>query len=160
MKVVSINYSNIVCGIYPVSIKTCVNYIAMLLSDCPVYCVLTTPSTVPRIWTEHIPVFASVCTSPKYVYWVCYFSFARISFSGRDMRFFYSPESQDRLWVSSLHRAFRKITSTINQQMHVYNFHLKHLKPLRPVSIFSDHHQGVSSFLAKVITYSRFSSFL
>jgi len=43
--------------------------------------------------------------------------------------------------------------------MHLYNFHLKHLKPLRHFSIFSDHHQGVSSFLAKVITYSRFSSF-
>ena len=26
-----------------------------------------------------------------------------------------------------MHRAFRKITSTINQQMHLYNFHLKHL---------------------------------
>ena len=36
----------------------------------------------------------------------------------------------------------------------------KHLKPLRHVLIFSDHHQGVSSFLAKVIIYSRFSSFL
>jgi len=36
---------------------------------------------------------------------------------------------------------------------------LKHLKPLRLVSIFSDHRQRVSSFLAKVITYSRFSSF-
>jgi len=53
-----------------------------------------------------------------------------------------------------------KVTSNINQQMHLYNFHLKHFKPLRHVSIFSDHHQGVSSFLAKVITYSRFSSFL
>ena len=65
-----------------------------------------------------------------------------------------------RIGFSSLHRAFRKITSTINQQMHLYNFHLKHLELLRHVSIFSDHHQGVSSFLAKVITYSRFSSFL
>jgi len=52
------------------------------------------------------------------------------------------------------------VTSTINQQIHLYNFHLKHLKPLQHFSIFSDHHQGVSSFLAKVITYSRFSSFL
>ena len=50
-----------------------------------------------------------------------------------------------------------QITSTINQQMDLYKYHLKHLKPLRHVSIFSDHHQGVSSFLAKVITYSRFS---
>jgi len=63
-------------------------------------------------------------------------------------------------WISPLHRAFRKITSNINQQMHLCNFHLKHLKPLRHVPIFSDHHQGVSSFLARVITYSRFSSFL
>ena len=47
----------------------------------------------------------------------------------------------------------QSITSTINQQMHLYNFHLKHLKPLRHVSIFSDHHERVSSFLAKVITY-------
>jgi len=30
---------------------------------------------------------------------------------------------------------------------------LKHLKPLQHASIFSDHHQGVPSFLAKVITY-------
>jgi len=39
------------------------------------------------------------------------------------------------------------------QQMHLYNFHLKHFKPFRHVSIFSDCHQEVSSFLAKVITY-------
>jgi len=45
-------------------------------------------------------------------------------------------------------------TSNINQQMHLYNFHLKHIKLLRHVSILSDHHQGVSLFLAKVITYS------
>ena len=38
--------------------------------------------------------------------------------------------------------------------MNLYNFHLKHLKPLRHVSIFSDHHQGVSSFLAKVMPCS------
>ena len=31
--------------------------------------------------------------------------------------------------------------------MHLYNFHLKHLKPLRHVSIFSDHHQGVRRML-------------
>ena len=36
---------------------------------------------------------------------------------------------------------------------------LKHLKPLRHVSIMSDHHQGISSFLVKVLTYSRFSLF-
>jgi len=44
--------------------------------------------------------------------------------------------------------------STINQQMHPYNFHLKHFKTLKTpqhVSIFSDHHQGVSSFLAKLL---------
>jgi len=63
-------------------------------------------------------------------------------------------------WISSLHRAFREITSTINQQMHLYNFHLKHLKPLRHISIISGQHQRVSFFLAKFITYSRFSSFL
>jgi len=48
--------------------------------------------------------------------------------------------------------------------MHLCNLHfkntLKHIKPLRHVSIFSDNHQGVSSFLAKFITYSRFGSFL
>jgi len=32
------------------------------------------------------------------------------------------------LSISSLDRAFRKITSNINQQMHPYNFHLKHFK--------------------------------
>jgi len=36
-----------------------------------------------------------------------------------------------RFWFSSLHRAFRKITSTINQQTHLYNFHLKHFKTLK-----------------------------
>ena len=36
---------------------------------------------------------------------------------------------------------------------------LKHLKPLRHVSIFADHHQGVSSFLAEAITYSRLVRF-
>jgi len=33
--------------------------------------------------------------------------------------------------ISSLDRAFRKITSTINQQMHPHNFHLKHFKTLK-----------------------------
>jgi len=33
--------------------------------------------------------------------------------------------------VSSLYRAFRKITSTINQQMNLYNFHLKYFKTLK-----------------------------
>jgi len=36
------------------------------------------------------------------------------------------------IWISSLNRAFRKITSSINQQMHLYNFHLKHYKTLKP----------------------------
>ena len=35
------------------------------------------------------------------------------------------------VWISSLHRPFRKITSTINQQMHLYNFRLKHFKTLK-----------------------------
>jgi len=39
-------------------------------------------------------------------------------------------------------------------------FTLKHIKLLLHISIFSDHHQGVTSFFAKVITHSRFSSFL
>ena len=38
---------------------------------------------------------------------------------------------ESHLWISSLHRAFRKITLTINQQMHLYNFHLKHFKTLK-----------------------------
>jgi len=33
--------------------------------------------------------------------------------------------------ISSLDRAFRKITSNINQQMHLYDFHLKHFKTLK-----------------------------
>jgi len=37
---------------------------------------------------------------------------------------------------------------------------LKHLKPIWHISSVSDHHQGVSSFLAKVNTYSRFSPVL
>ena len=48
-------------------------------------------------------------------------------------------------------------TSTINLQMHLHNFHLKHFKTFKATPKyfdFSDHHQGVSSFLAKVIIYS------
>jgi len=33
-------------------------------------------------------------------------------------------------------------TSIINQQLHLHNFHIKHLKSLRHVSNLSDHHQG------------------
>jgi len=40
--------------------------------------------------------------------------------------------------ISSLHRAFRKITSTINQQMHLYNFHLKHIKTLKTTPTYFD----------------------
>jgi len=40
--------------------------------------------------------------------------------------------------ISSLHRAFRKITSTINQQMHLYNFHLKHFKTLKTTPTYFD----------------------
>jgi len=56
---------------------------------------------------------------------------------------------------------FCRITSIINQQMHLPNFHIKHLKSLRHVSILSDHHQGAVLFLAKVVSqYSQFNSFL
>ena len=48
---------------------------------------------------------------------------------------------------------FCRITSFINQQIHLHNFHIKHLKSLRHVSILSDHHQGALLFLAKVILY-------
>jgi len=37
-----------------------------------------------------------------------------------------------------LNPKFYVFAPTINQQMHIYNFHLKHLKPLRHVSIFSE----------------------
>jgi len=54
-----------------------------------------------------------------------------------------------------------RITSIINQQLHLHNFHIKHLKSLRHVSILSDHHQGALLFLSKVILqYSKFNSFL
>jgi len=54
-----------------------------------------------------------------------------------------------------------RITSIINQQLHLHSFHIKHLKSLRHVSILSDHHQGALLFLAKVIShYSQFNSFL
>ena len=49
---------------------------------------------------------------------------------------------------------FVKSLQLLTKKMRLYNFHLKHLNTLRHVSMFSDHHQGVSSFLAKVITYS------
>ena len=53
---------------------------------------------------------------------------------------------------------FCRITSTIKQQLHLHNFHIKHLKSLRHVSILSDHHQGALLFLAKVILhYSQFN---
>jgi len=56
---------------------------------------------------------------------------------------------------------FCRITSIINQKLHLHNFHIKHLKSLRHVSILSDHHQGSLLFLAKVILqYSKFDSFL
>jgi len=35
--------------------------------------------------------------------------------------------------------------------MLLYNFHIKHLKLLRHVSIFSEYHQGVPSFFTKVV---------
>jgi len=41
-------------------------------------------------------------------------------------------------WISSLHRAFRKITSTINQQMHLYNFHLEHFNRLKTTPTYFD----------------------
>ena len=47
----------------------------------------------------------------------------------------------------------------INQRMHI-QFHIKHFKTLRHISILSDHHQG-ALFLAKVILqYSQFNSYL
>ena len=49
----------------------------------------------------------------------------------------------------------------INQQLHLHNFHTKHLKSLRHVSILSNYHQGALLFLAKVISqYSQLNSFL
>jgi len=52
----------------------------------------------------------------------------------------------------------RIITSIINQQLHLHNFHIKHLKSLRHISILSDHHQGALLFLARVILqYSQFN---
>jgi len=57
----------------------------------------------------------------------------------------------------------RRITSIYqptNAYIISYRTHLKHFKPLRHVSILSDHHQG-ASFLAKVILrYSQFNSYL
>jgi len=49
----------------------------------------------------------------------------------------------------------------MNQQLHLHNFHIKHLKSLRHVSILSDHHRGALLFLAKaILQYSQFNSFL
>jgi len=42
------------------------------------------------------------------------------------------------LWILSLQRAFCKITSTLNQQMHLYNFHLQHFKTLKTTPTYSD----------------------
>jgi len=60
--------------------------------------------------------------------------------------------------VSRIRVKHCKNTSTINQQMHIYNFHLKHFKTLKTTPTCFDLFR--SSPLAKVITYSRFSSFL
>ena len=59
---------------------------------------------------------------------------------------------------------FCRITSVINQQLHLQKISHKtlqeHLKLLPHVSILSDHHQGALLFLAKVILhYSQFNSF-
>jgi len=35
------------------------------------------------------------------------------------------------VWISPLHHAIRKITSTINQEMLFYNFQLKHFKTIK-----------------------------
>ena len=96
MKGVSINYSNIVSGMYPVSIKICVNYIAVLLSNCTVCCVLTASSTVSRIRTEHIPVFAPVCTSPKVLAVLLFFCPHFILWQRREM-FLFSGKSRPTL---------------------------------------------------------------
>ena len=42
------------------------------------------------------------------------------------------------LSIPTLRRAFRKITSNINQQMHLYNFHLKHFKTLKTTPTYFD----------------------
>ena len=130
------------------AVEVCASAVVMLDRPCPIKC---TTAGYP-LHSPFSPSLLHPCVS------VC-----------RHIPFLLYITEQERLmtlikfscrWTSSLHRAFRKITSTINQQMHLYNFNLKHLKPLRHISIFSDHHQGVSSFLAKVITYSRFCLFL
>jgi len=43
----------------------------------------------------------------------------------------YYGVSNAELLISSLVRAFRKNTTNINQQMHLYDFHLKHFKTLK-----------------------------
>ena len=60
--------------------------------------------------------------------------------------------------ISSLHRAFRKITSNINQQMHLYNFHLKHFKTLKTTPTCLDLFRSSSGsfvFPCDVITLAR-----
>jgi len=61
-----------------------------------------------------------------------------------------SLNMSERLFVVTL-----LVTPTINQQMHLYNFHLKHFKILNTTPTCFDFF-----FFAKFITYSRFSSFL
>ena len=77
---------------------------------------------------------------------------------------FYRTHSTSKmLWISSLDREFRKITPNINQQMHLYNFYLKRFKTHKTIPTCFDlfrSSSGSSSFLAKVIKYSRFGSFL
>jgi len=58
-------------------------------------------------------------------------------------RFHCSHPFQLSVYYYPISWTYMLVTSTFNQQMHLYNFHLKQfksLKPLRHVSIFSDHH--------------------
>jgi hypothetical protein len=89
IKGVSVNYSNIVCGVYCVSIKVCYNYTAAMLE-------VITPSSVSRIRPD-IYIYMCVCVCIKCTYirtsqkgyesWICYILFPLISFPGRDETF-------------------------------------------------------------------------
>jgi len=101
-----------------------------------------TPSIRLMVWTGEnllftyltLPVSTWAADTQRSIYWIAVDT-ARCQLCLTYRRFgrcFTEPECS-WLRISSLHRAFRKITSTVNQQMQLYNFHLKHLKPHRHI---------------------------
>ena len=57
-----------------------------------------------------------------------------------------SPKELMSIRISSLRRAFREITSTIKQQIHLYNFHLKHCKTLKTTPTYAAYEADLANY--------------